>query len=614
MRIAAFIIPLLFAQVGWAQLIVKPIPRASDQIISVSPTNKVVTQPSTLPFWDDFSVSNESPDSIRIWGTDTATQWNYHLSKNTLVNSTLALNPPTYNVVTFDGLDANGNFHGAVGDVGLTDELVSDTIALQGTANVVLSFFWQAGGQVEIPEAGDSLVLQFYLPEATNPWQTVWLKDGGDLEPKQDSIFTQESIAIPAVYLTNQFMFRFQSYGDQDGPFDAWHLDWIYLNESRGNEDFYYLDRGLTGQLTSPLAPFKSMPTSQFTTNSGAFTDSQFIQAFNLDNQPQPTEYILVIRDLNSGIKLDSIEYGAEDPLLSNPDPMQHSVERFIELDGIDLSSLATEDSLVLQSEVYLKSSDDDLLDGTSVNLRVNDTARVQYLLHDYYAYDDGTAEYAVGTDINGGQVAIKFWLEVQDTLTHIDIHFPNINPPSASSSIQLRVFKDLDDDPIRIQNTTVINSDGVNAFTRYTLTSPLVISDTFYIGYQQSKNEYIGVGFDRSNPDASAHIYENQTGEWEQNVRLSGAMMIRPVFQTLDSLLTGVKLTEKVIAYPNPVDQFFTIKGHYEGVTLMDFSGRVILKEASKPLHDLTKFQGGIYLLIIHRKEGDQTLKMIKK
>ncbi|WP_425391008.1 T9SS type A sorting domain-containing protein [Ekhidna sp.] len=611
MRRILFTICIASASLTYSQLSIKPIKQSVQQRARATQSQQV--NPASLPFWDDFSVTDVSPDGLRVWGNDTSRQWNAELSKDVYVNASLAINPPSYKVATFDGLDSNGAFHGD--DKGLADQLVSDTIELQGKADVVLSFYWQAGGNVEIPEPGDSLVLQFHNPADTAaPWKTVWMKDGGDVEAHQDSVFTQEAIVVESQFLTQKFMFRFQSYGDLDGPFDAWHVDWIYLNENRGSEDYYYLDRGLTGQLKAPFSPFKSMPTYQFRANQAALTSSQLVQAFNLDAQLQPTEYILVINDVINNTRIDSIEYGNKNPLFNNPDPFSISIERFIELDGVDLSAIPDADSLVISSEVYLESSDDDFLDGTQVDLRINDTLRTTYTLHNYYAYDDGVAEYAAGTNINGGQVAVKYWLERPDTLTHVDIHFPNIDPPSSNSALQLKVFRNLNDAPVRSQAINVATATSLNEFTRYELNSPILLADTFYIGYEQSKNDYIGIGFDRSNPDASEYIFENKSGVWEQNQRLSGALMIRPVFEKIDSLVLGSseRLVSKV--YPNPTFGRIQIEGDYEMITLRDFSGKVIRQNAKEVIHDFSSLKSGLYLLTIHRKEGDQTLKIIKK
>ncbi|SNS86594.1 Por secretion system C-terminal sorting domain-containing protein [Ekhidna lutea] len=599
-------------QTAFGQLIIKPINKStSNERNRITKSNTI--NPASLPFWDDFSVSGDSPDGLRIWGTDTSSQWNAEASRDVYVNATLAINPPSYKVATFDGLNGNGGFHGA--DKGLADQLVSDTIDLQGKANVILSFYWQAGGNVEIPDEGDSLILQFYSPniETNGGWQTVWSKDGGDIEADQDSVFTQVAQVVESQFLTQKFVFRFQSYGDLDGPFDAWHVDWIYLNDNRQNDTFHYLDRGLTGQLKPPFSPYQSLPINQYKLNQPQYS-KQTVQAFNLDEQLQPAEYILVVRDLNTGSILDSLEYGNKPILEGNPDPFKLTNKRLIELDSIEFSNFPNLDSLVVLSEVYFESSDDSLLVG-NIDLKINDTIRTQYLLHNYYAYDDGTAEYAVGTNVRGGQIAVRYLLEQTDTLTHVDIHFPNIDPHSFNSALELQIFKRLNEEPIRTQPISVINATTLNEFTRYELARPLILSDTFFLGYEQSKNEYIGFGFDRSNPDASQYIFENITGEWEQNSRLQGALMIRPVFSKKDSFVLGANPKELAFrVYPNPTKGLLKIEGVYQSITLMDFSGRVLFNQTQATVHDFSSLKGGLYLLTIHRKEGDQTIKIIKE
>ena len=625
MRKPLVAILIFVVQFGVAQLMIKPIIKP-EKDIKGRLTRATTVNPAALPFWDDFSVTTDSPDSIRVWGSDTTSQWNYSLSKNVYVNATLAVNPPTYNVATFDGLDANGAYH-AGSDIGLADELVSDTIDLQGRANVVLSFYWQAGGNVEIPDEGDSLILQFYKPslDSEDPWEIVWSMDGGDLESDQDSVFTQEAIPIPLQFLTQKFLFRFQSYGDKDGPFDAWHVDWIYLNENRSVQqaDLGYEDGAFTSNLSSPITPFSSIPIKQFT------PDNRYIQNQNVSVSylngiagsiyTIDLTYLIEIKN-NSQLLVNDRRGSA--PLLTETDTtlLIGFTEEIRARDPLilaeqDFSSLTFSDSVVLESTIYFLDDTPVFLDGTDIDLRVNDTIRSQCLLHNFYAFDDGSAEYAAGTNINGAQIAVKFWLEQPDTLTHIDIYFPNIDPISGGSPIELRVFKNLTDEPIKTQDVLVINGAGINKFTRYELSRPLLIADTFYVGYQQSKNEYIGIGFDKSNPQASQYIYENKAGEWEQNVRLSGALMIRPVFATVGSIVLGTDEKElSYKAYPNPTTGLIQIEGDYHFISVIDFSGRSWIQEKSQKVHDFTNLKAGLYLLTIHRKEGDQTLKIIKE
>lgn len=611
MRYICLLVGICAYQLSSAQLIVKPLSDA--QANKSEKTRQADINFNTLPFWDDFSISSKSADGIRIWGNDTTFQWNTEESRHVLINATLAKNPPSYRVATFDGLTADGQFHGT--EKGLTDQLQSDTLDLSGyleSDEIYLSFYWQAGGNVEMPDPGDSLILQFSNPTAATGWETIWLKDGEDVQ--YDSLFYQEAFKLEQRFLRDDFLFRFQSYGDQDGPFDAWHVDWIYINAGRDNEDFFYLDRGFTGQLTSPLSPFKALPINQYKANPIELTSVQTVQAFNLDRFIQPTEYIVVIRDLVNGIRIDSIQYGAKNPLSPNTDPQVISEYRMIDFEGIDLSSLPDGDSIVLQSELYIESSDDDFLDGTPIDLRINDTLRANYLLHDYYAFDDGSAEYAVGTNIRGGQVGVEFWLEEQDTLTHIDIYFPNIDPSSSGNSITIRIYKRLGDEfAMRTQPIEIVTAPDVDIFSRYVLNRPLIVSDTFYITYEQNVNEYIGIGFDRSNTAASEHIWEFNEG-WIRNDRLQGALMIRPVFKPVPDYTLGTQESEPLTVYPNPVSDILRIKGTYEMIQIHNLSGQLMLEQAYSDDHDLSSLSSGLYLLSIFQKDGKQTQKIIKE
>ncbi|MEO1255424.1 MAG: hypothetical protein AAFY41_11150, partial [Bacteroidota bacterium] len=412
---------------------------------------------ATLPFWDDFSITTaDSPDSIRVWERDTSFQWNYQLSKDVFVNATLAINPPSYRVATFDGLDGNGAFHTDAKP--WADQLVSDTIDLQGKTDVVLSFYWQAGGNVEIPEAGDSLILEFFNPLDTgNEWHQVWSIDGSEIINGEDTIFTQVAQEVTSEFLTQKFLFRFQSFGDKDGPFDAWHLDYIFLSDARGEDDFYYDDISLNTPQTSPFTPFNAVPVNQLLSNLNTYSGTVSVTASALEKPDQsqvgvPARYKIELRELISSTFIDSVDFGDQPTIPVNPDPLSLTSSLKVQTRDFDLSGLPSFDSLILENKVFIKDNIDSLFDTLNID-QFNDTIRTQILLHNYYAFDDGTAEFAAGTNISGGQVAVQYWLEEPDTLTHLDIYFPQIDPLSDTRPLTLNVFKRLDGgNPIRTQ------------------------------------------------------------------------------------------------------------------------------------------------------------------
>lgn len=618
MRKSLIAILLLVTQISIGQLTVRPIQKKQTKKVQTHRALKAVS-PASLPFWEDFSMtSGSNPDSIRIWEGDTASQWNYDLSKDVFVNATLAVNPPSYNVVTFDGLNANGAFNASSDP--WADQLQSDTIDLQGRANVILSFYWQAGGNVEIPEEGDSIRLQFYNPNATGEkWITEWKKDGGEVLSFQDSVFTQDTVQISSEYLTQDFIFRFQSFGDKDGPFDAWHLDYIFLAAGKINEDFYYSDISLNVPPSSPIQPYNSIPANQLLSNISKFEGSISITSTALDKPDAsaigiPAQYKVEFHELVTNNLIDSTDFGDQPLIPVNEDPFSARSRLEVQTSDYSLSTLPSLDSIVLETLIYIRENEDTVFRTLNID-QFNDTIRTRQLFHNYYAFDDGTAEYAVGTNISGAQVAVQFWLEEEDTLTHVDFHFPNIDPISGGSLLELRIYKDLESEPIRTQDITVTNARVLNEFTPYQLSRPLVLADTFYIAYEQSKNEYIGIGFDRNNPQAGQFIYENKTGQWEKNVRLDGAMMIRPVFAQAGDIVLAAEPNEVAHKiYPNPTTGIVQIDGEYHSITLMDFSGKIWAQESIQKQHDFTNLKAGLYLLTIHRSDGDQTVKIIKR
>ena len=608
----SFVVCFLLSYFVTAQLVIQSIRRSEHENVAASSRHfQQSTFNNTLPFWDDFSISDRHADSIRIWGADTFSLWDYELSKNVLINATLAVNPPTFNVATFDGLDAEGAFHDTDLVHGLADELVSESLNLESFSeddNVYFSFFWQGGGHVETPDEADSLRLQFLNRDSV--WVNVWNQAGGKI--LNDTVFTQEILSVDTSFLNDKFRFRFQSFGDLNGSFDAWHIDWVYLNRNRSVNDISYLDRAFSGQLTSPFSPFSAVPIHQLRENPELFIGNQQILISNLDRiNPQPIDYRHTITDVLSKQVLFLNEREAVSPLLS-PNTIQT-----VPLDNIIFSSIPTGDSVILKAEVVILDAGDVFLDNSVVDLRINDTVRANYILQNYYAFDDGTAEYAVGTNILGGQVAVQYWVNEPDTLTHIDMNFPNIAPAANGRSLILRIVNALEDEnPITSQQVSVITNSDINAFTRYKLDNPVVVSDTFFIIYEQNVNEFIGVGFDRSNKEASKYIFENTLDEWTRNSGLKGAMMIRPVFsRLLNPVLSTNPSVEEMAFFPNPVQHYLKIKGDYQRIEILNVMGEVIIKQKKQSIHFLLHLPTGLYFLKIYNTLNKfQTYKMIKQ
>ncbi|WP_332369098.1 hypothetical protein [Spirosoma telluris] len=121
-----------------------------------------------LPFFDDFATSAARSGSIQ---PDPA-RW--QPGSGVYINNTMAIDQPTVNVATFDGLAANGRPYTINNplDQGYTDTLESKPINLAGLSAgsaVYLSFYWQTKGLGELPDPGDTLS----TPQGSPPFS--WL-------------------------------------------------------------------------------------------------------------------------------------------------------------------------------------------------------------------------------------------------------------------------------------------------------------------------------------------------------------------------------------------------------------------------------------------------------
>src|SRR5664280_3179904 len=121
-----------------------------------------------LPFFDDFSGHSVFPDR-KNW-TD-----NY-----VFINNTYSDRQITAGIATFDALDNSGKMYDQASTSGFeADHLTSQPINLNYSSsdNIWLSFFYQAGGLGDPPEANDSLALRFYAPDEQK-WYSVWKAAG----------------------------------------------------------------------------------------------------------------------------------------------------------------------------------------------------------------------------------------------------------------------------------------------------------------------------------------------------------------------------------------------------------------------------------------------------
>ncbi|MEQ9097974.1 MAG: T9SS type A sorting domain-containing protein [Imperialibacter sp.] len=606
-----------------AQLIQKPIAFPTNSKYSASGRTLDADDTIQLPFWDDFSNYTGQPSN----------EW-WVSSKDVWVNATLGLHPPTLGVATFDGLNSNGIPHNPTSNfVGPADSLTSRAIDLSVIpanlrSTVYLSFFWQIKGLGEIPNTEDSLRLQFLSRDSV--WVTKWILKGGEENLKED--FTQQFVPIlqPEFYHEG-FRFRFQSFNKQTGPFDHWHIDYIYLNQNRSPSNNTYFDRALSAAPLSPLKGIYALPSGQFQSAADRLSGTSSFEFFNLDALLQPVEYSIQIVEASTGQIVSSVD---ENQVV---DPIPQGLERrTITSSPVDTEAikafLQDKDSVVLNMDLFLKTGDKYLIsrvdpltaDTTyfeNINYRNNDTTSISLAFSDFTAWDDGTAEYAAGINQSRGQLAYKVAALAQDTLTAIDIHFPRIAPFADGQPLDIIAWKTLTNiNPtlLALQRVSVEFKEELDQFVRYKFEIPVVVSDTFYIGYRQYTDNFVGIGLDKNN-NTGDRIYFNVGNGWVQNERTEGSLMIRPVFENVPfRSVTGLdeKPIEELTIYPNPSQGIVHFSEKPDAVFIADVSGRsfpVQLSDTQRPWSiDLTHLPKGLYFVQYIFQNRKSTFKLI--
>lgn len=595
-----FIFVFVFAGVlcTHAQLTLRPLGATANQ--------RVLAEEDTiaLPFWDDFSRSDPFPDSSKWQGIDSR------------ISRTLGIRPPSLGVAVFDGITFLGAPHNATTQfVGPADSLSSKFIDLEGIPesqkpSVWLSFFWQLKGNGEIPDMEDSLRLQFYDVEGN--WSTVWSLTGGLDNQKDD--FEQVLIQLNRQeYFHAGFRFRFQSFNRLTGPFDTFFIDYVYLNEGRSILDNVYFDRALTSLPSYTLDGYSAIPMTQFRSSPESFVIPPSVGFYNLDNQIQPIEYNAYISRLETGEVIDSLN----SQTVVNPVPGGLERRVFVASEPNTDEWPLDEDSLNLTTTFFITSGDD-IIDG--INYRVNDTIRTSFILDDYFAYDDGTAEFAAGINQSRGQLAVQYFAPESDFLTDIDIYFPQIFPLSNGQPIELLVMKDLTGEVGSIlakQSFTSQFGASIDEFVSYKFETPVVVSDTFFIGFQQFTDNFIGIGLDK-NTDTGNKVFANVGGDWEQNTTVPGSLMIRPKFARISSTVTAVEeeLINQLRIYPNPTQDQITIESEdFDRITLMNITGQelfMINQPRNQETLSLAGLPSGIYLVKLTLGQQQVTRKVI--
>ncbi len=435
----------------------------------------------TLPFFEDFSTTPiGAPDS---------TKW--VKGSGVFVNNGIAFNPPTKNVATFDGVAANGKPYDQLFPTrqGFGDTLTSQRIDLTGTDTgdeLYFSFMVQARGNAETPDTTDFLKVEFLDNEGI--WEQKWEKRGGRIDTKR---FEHVVLKIQEEkFFHDSLQFRFMSYNRLSGAFDVWNVDYIYFNTGRNPTDTVFLDVATSKTPTHFIKPYTAVPYDHFWSDTTRYmADSIFSSVNNLDGTFNIVSYLCEVRNEETQQVL-GYWYGLDSDEISSSSLVE-GFERNKKIVAVPNASILPQgqDSMTITHQFQVTTREPDENFG-GVYTRDNDTISQTSVFKDYYAYDDGNAEYAAGINQKFGQLASQYYISKPDKLTHIDVYFTRIGASVENQTFNLRVWKkidllkvDIEDSVMLTQNSILKYSDTINEFKRIKLSRSIDVSDTIYIG-----------------------------------------------------------------------------------------------------------------------------------
>jgi hypothetical protein len=597
----------------WLILTLATVHAASAQFVEFAPVpNKLLKESkgspffsrinarNTFPFWDDFSS-----------GLDTL-KWDF---SGTTYTETIGINPPSIGMLLFDGVDENGTPYSVQQtEQGNADKITSKPFDLSvsgaTTSNsLYLSFFWQLGGRGELPDENDVLILEFL--NADNTWSTVWSQTGGVLLDR--TTFQQEVIQIDLRFQHAEFKFRFFTKGRLSGPFDSWLIDYIFLNTNQNTTNQTFRDRSLTRRNRLRLGDFGAYPRELLADENQNWStvSNEFL---NLENRFRAMEYSIAIGDTTSQLVFPINENTPFDPVPNSKERRSFESRTLANIPIPENNSeLEISTSLTSGDGLFFEINGSDTTRHLNVDFRDNDQVKTYFPLRDFFAYDNGSADYAAGINQRSGFLAVQYNTPSEVYLKGISINFTN--PRQANQAVDILVWKDLNEKPIFRKEVLIPIKQANEQFLYFSLDTNIKVNGPFYIGFAQFTDDFIFVGLDKTN-DFGEKIFYNVVGAWVQNKEVKGSLMIRPHISLGTPFVEAEIPDEKLRIYPNPVESYLNIEGIFSQIRIFDSFGReIFLERILSTKGEIVTFKGqrsGIYVLNVSNPKGTESFRIL--
>ncbi len=514
--------------------------------------NKTAASSLNLPFFDDFYYADvQTYPSMSLW-QDSSVYINFGYAKY----------PISLGVATFDGLNKYGYPYSTsvlVNTSNPADTLTSQPINLftngsytyTPSDSIAITFYYQRAGWGDNPETDDSLMLDFYKP-LLNQWNNVvWATQGNNMAPVNDSTFARVHIYITDTsYFHDGFKFRFRNKATPVGAVDHWHVDYIYLNKNVFKFDTI-IDDAAFYYMSSPLLKnYSAMPYKHYLSSEMGTQLSSHIKNNN-KTVTKNVNYQFNILDASHNFLYNynggsaNVSYGVDNAVAHAKPTYSYT--------------LLPADTTRFYAKHFINTVPD--------TWQYNDTIHQCNPLTDHFAYDDGEAELAYYLKFYATKLALRYTLNVTDTLQAMDIFFLPVKSLNIASTAMFRmcVWGSGGTQPgALIWKDSLMNPEflhyGHNQIPRFQLTTPLILAPgTYYFGvmaYPPSSSYSLTIGLDVNYNHSSAAFFD-VSGYW-QNSSVQGSLMIHPVLgksaYAVSVPTVADKVTQQFLMYPNPI------------------------------------------------------------
>ena len=557
-------------------------------------------------------------DSARIFFqtiSDTSKIW---VDRQAFHNFTFASNPRTLGVATFDGLDEDGypyQFGSSITNYG--DFLTTKPLDLSpydAGDSLYLSFLYQPEGLGDVPEVGDSLILEFYAPEL-DQWFHIWSISGSPNHP-----FKPVHIPLTqASFFKKGFKMRFKNYGALSGSLDHFHIDYVHLRPLSDQGDTLFKDFAFSFPLNTLLDRFTHVPWDHYKQSvENKMSNGIKVKVYNGSNSAENYQngQISISQNGNqegtfslSGFTL------AEGNINYNPNTLYTSYHDLSSGYEFDRNKPGNHQEFEVKGSVSAQFP----------NLNSNDSCQFIQGFYNYYSYDDGSAEAAFGPTGAQSMLAVHFDAYEADSLLGLYIHFVPSVVDVSNKLFYLTVWEDnngipgnilYEDEAFSPRQPTYAN--GRNNYNAYYFNGNIkvAVGTSFFIGWRQVDPIRYNAGLDRNIDNSNQIFYSVDFGGSWENPPFLGSPMLRPIFSTaLDGEL-GVETTSSAsyLTYPNPTTGMIFVKSPFsdeQGYLVYTMQGEQIMSFEGEQ-GDFSALPNGYYL-VQSIKHPEHRVKIIR-